>query len=408
LHPEIIIRVKKSKNILPVEDMFIMNKRRLFLMLLISIAIIFSGCIQEKPAQSNNEPSSSVSGNDYPKIASWLSKKEELISSKKPFDLVMTGWVTAEEAEKFKANNPDVTILAGLSLNWVWDNDEWMTFLKTVSNYGKTDPIEITEDMYLHRENGERCAFGWASEEWEHEEIYAMDPRNGKWVEFITSFYKNTLDQPQHDGIIVDMVTNKNWWCQDGITDTEWVESTDAIMQKVQDLNSKDKMIIFNAGKDLSDIDKFSQYMDGYVMENFLGEQLGTVFEDGLSAADSDYIVIYAVDTDNSGMKDLNRMRLGLTLSLLNDNTYFTYDMGTRDHGQAWWFPEYDANLGKALGEYYKKDNAYWREFKNGIVVISPNSDTNINFDKEYTDISTNKKSTSFTIDKGDGRIFIE
>jgi hypothetical protein len=66
-----------------------------------------------------------------------------------------------------------------------------MTFLKTVSNYGKTDPIEITEDMYLHGENGKRCAFGWASEEWGHEEIYAMDPRNGKWAGFITSFYKN-------------------------------------------------------------------------------------------------------------------------------------------------------------------------------------------------------------------------
>ncbi len=320
----------------------------------------------------------------------------------------MTGWVTAEEADKFKANNPDVIILAGLSLNWVWDNDEWMTFLRTVSNYGKTDPIEITEDMYLHKENGERCAFGWASKEWGHEEIYAMDPRNGKWVEFITSFYKNTLDQPQHDGIIVDMVANKNWWCQDAISDTEWVEATSAIMQKIQDFNTEDKMIIFNAGKDFSDIDKFSQYMDGYLMENFLGEQMKSTFEDGLEAANSDYIVIYGVDTDDAGIKDLKRMRLGLTLSLLSDNTYFTYDVGPRDHGQAWWFDEYDVRLGKPLGEYYIKDNAYWREFEEGIVVSSPNSDTAINFDKEYTDISTNKKSASFIIDKGDGRIFIE
>ncbi len=47
-------------------------------------------------------------------------------------------------------------------------------------------------------------------------------------------------------------------------------------------------------------------------------------------------------------------------------------------------------------------------EFEKGIVVSSPNSDTTINFDKEYTDISTNKKSASFIVDKGDGRIFIE
>ena len=382
-----------------------------FLILLLSCSgfVTFSGCVQGEAVRSAEElKPSKVSENNYPKIASWLSKKEELIGSNKPFDLVMTGWVTAEEAGKLKANNPDVLILAGLSLNWVWDNNEWMTFLKTVSNYGKTDPIEITEDMYLHNKNGERCAFGWASKEWGHEEIYAMDPRNGKWAEFITSFYKNALDQPQHDGVIVDMVANKNWWCPDAISDVEWVEATRAIMQKIQDLNSEDKMIVFNAGKDLSDIDKFSQYFDGYLMENFLGEQMKSIFEDGLEAADSDYIIIYGVDTDDSGIKDLKRMRLGLTLSLLSDNTYFTYDVGPRDHGQAWWFDEYDIRIGKPLGEYYKKDNAYWREFEKGIVVSSPNSDTAINFDKEYIDISTNKKSVSFIIDKGDGRIFIE
>ncbi len=396
-----------------------MNKKRLPLILLISI-VLFSGCAQEEPAQSNEEPQQEMieesklsndiipKNHDYPKIASWLSKKEELISSNKPFDLVMTGWVTTEEADNFKENNPDVIILAGLSLNWVWDNEGWMAFLKTVSNYGKTDPIEITEDMYLHKENGERCAFGWASEEWGHKEIYTMDPGNEKWAEFITSFYKNVLDQPQHDGIIVDMVANKNWWCQDAISDIDWVKSTSAIMQKIQDLNSEDKMVIFNAGKDLSDIDEFSQYMDGYLMENFLGEQLDASFEDGLEAANSDYIVIYGVDTDDTGIKDLKRMRLGLTLSLLNDNTYFTYDIGPRDHGQAWWFDEYDARLGKPLGEYYKKDNAYWREFEKGIVVSSPNSDTIVNLDKEYTDISTNNKSTFFIIDKGDGGVFIE
>lgn len=47
-------------------------------------------------------------------------------------------------------------------------------------------------------------------------------------------------------------------------------------------------------------------------------------------------------------------------------------------------------------------------EFEKGIVISSPDSDSHINFDKEYTDITTNKKSASFIMDKGDGRIFIE
>ena len=50
------------------------NKKRLLLILLVSIAILFSGCIQGEPAQSIEElKPPNVSENDYPKIASWLS-----------------------------------------------------------------------------------------------------------------------------------------------------------------------------------------------------------------------------------------------------------------------------------------------------------------------------------------------
>jgi len=45
----------------------------------------------------------------------------------------------------------------------------------------------------------------------------------------------------------------------------------------------------------------------------------------------------------------------------------------------------YDVNLGDPIGQYYKKDNAYWREFEKGIIVSSP-----------YENV------------KGDGRIYIK
>ncbi len=367
------------------------------------LAIIFlSGCV---PQNTNQETGAEF---NFPKIASWLAKKDEIIAGKHPYDLVMTAWFTPEEAEKIKVANPNAKILAGLSVNWVWDNRDWMSFLATVANYGKKDPIEITEEMYLHKPDSERCAFGWASEKWGQEEIYAMDPRNEKWIGLITSFYKNVLDQASHDGIIFDMVTEKQWWCPEAISDAEWLSATKNIFSKIEKLNTKNKLVIFNAGKDVSDINEFGEYFDGYLMENFMGDQMKTTFDDGLSAADSKYLVIYGVDTNDTGQKDLKKMRLGLTLSLLNDNAYFTYDFGPRDHGQDWWFSEYDADLGKPLGEYYKKDNAYWRNFENGLVVSSPYSDAKVSFNEEYTDVTTEEKSKSFSIEKGDGRIFIK
>ncbi|MBU0461172.1 MAG: hypothetical protein KJ574_01160, partial [Nanoarchaeota archaeon] len=94
-------------------------------------------------------------------------------------------------------------------------------------------------------------------------------------------------------------------------------------------------------------------------------------------------------------------------LSMLNDNTYFTYDFGPRDHGQAWWFQEYDVDLGRPSGKYHKKDDAYFREFEKGLVVSAPYSDISINLDEQMKDATTGVRSDSFTIEKGDGRIFV-
>jgi len=345
---------------------------------------------------------------NYPKITSWLAKKDEIIASGKPFDLIMTAFVMPDEAEKIRSQNRDAIILAGLTYNWTWNNPGWMEFLTTVASHGSGKTLEVTDDMYLKNPDGSRCPFGWESDVWGQEEIYAMDPRNPGWVELITSFYKAVLEQPQHDGIIVDMVVEKQWWCPDAISDAEWLEASKAIMAKVQQLNKEDKLVIFNAGKDLYDIDEFSDYFDGYVMENFMGNQLKSTYEQGLQAAADDYIIIYAVDTDDTGVKDMNKMRLGLTLSLLNDNTYFAYDFGPRDHGQAWWFPEYDADLGNPMGAYYEKDNTYFRDFEKGTVVSSPDTDETVTFDTIHTDITTNEQSQSFVVKKGDGRIFIK
>ena len=377
--------------------------------------ILLSGCVSEEPVEQPlivvpeevpvEEPEE-ISASDYPKIAIWLAKKDEVIASGKPYDLIMTAWLTPEEASQIRAQNPNVKLLAGLTTNWILDLEGWKLFLETVASYGNDESYELTENMYLKNPDGSKCAFGWESEEWNHEEIYAMDPRNPEWRELIFSFYKNVLDQPEHDGVIVDMVVEKQWWCPEAISDEEWEEATKEIFAELNEMNTEDKPIIFNAGLQFTDIDAYAEYMDGYVLENFLGEW-GADYDTGLEAADSDYIVIYAVDTDDTGIQDMKRMRLGLTLSLLNDNTYFAYDFGPRDHGQAWWYPEYDVDLGGPLGDYYKKDNAYWREFENGVVVSSPYSDVNVSFDEEHTDATSGVTSKTFTVEKVDGRIFI-
>ena len=344
---------------------------------------------------------------ESPKLAIWLAKKDEVIESQKPYSLIMSAWFEPQEADQMRAQNPDMLLLAGLTTNWIYDHEGWKEFLLTVASHNQDTTYKLTDQMYLKNSSGEKCAFGWESDEWNHDEIYSMDPRNPEWKELIVSFYSTVLEQPQHDGIIVDMVVEEQYWCPGSISREEWISATKQIMEEIQEKNTQSKLVIFNAGLQYEDLDEFKEDMDGYVLENFLVE-CGASYEQGLAAAETPYIVVYAVDTDDSGLKDLNRMRLGLTLSLLNDNTYFAYDFGPRDHGQAWWFPEYDVDLGEPLGVYYEKDGAYWREFENGVVVSSPNKEAAVEFETEYIDATTGISSKTFVVEAGDGRIYLE
>lgn len=372
--------------------------KKIFLPMLCLLILGGAGC--QQPARE-----AGIAGaGEYPKIASWLAKKDQIIGSGKPYDLVMSGWFEPGEAEAIKNNNTDALLLAGLTANWVWSNQDWLTFLTTAGNYGLEEPVAITEDMYLHQADGSRCDFGWASDLWNQEEIYSMDPRNPDWARLVVNFYKNALSQPRHDGIIVDMVTEKSW-CPEAISDQEWLEATKNIFQQIKALNKSNKLVIFNSGKDFSEIDEYAEYFDGYVMENFLGSW-GADFQAGLDAAAGDYLVVYAVDTENTGNIDEKKMRLGLTLSLLNDKTYFTYDVGPRDHGQAWWFDEYSVDLGRSQGDYYQKDGAYWRDFEKGIVVSNPFEDAQIEFQRQMIDATSGLESDNFKIDANDGRIY--
>ncbi len=126
-----------------------------------------------------------------------------------------------------------------------------------------------------------------------------------------------------------------------------------------------------------------------------------------MQGAESGYTVIYAVDTDDTGQQDMSKMRLGLVLSLLTDNTYFAHDFGPRDHGQAWWFDEYDVELGEPLSPYYQEGEAYYREFEKGVVVAAPYSGTTVTLDTPHTDVTSGDTATEFQVQSGDARIYV-
>src|SRR3989339_90592 len=62
------------------------------------------------------------------------------------------------------------------------------------------------------------------------------------------------------------------------------------------------------------------------------------------------YSLFNANTANNGGQDDYQKMRFGLTSALLG-NGYYSFDLGDQDHGQAWWYDEYDVRLGEPTGQ---------------------------------------------------------
>jgi hypothetical protein len=364
-----------------------------------------------------------------PQLALWLAKKGELIAHQSAsYDLVMSGWFEPAEAAAILQRRPSAKLLAGLSLTWVFNSEDWMSFLVTVANGGDPNgPLQITDDMYLMFDDDEdgvldrRCSPpGW------EDEIYAMDPRHEDWAELILSFYEVVGEQSQHDGVIVDML-DAYPFCEGAwsggvevpLDSDGWVDGQELLLAAVRADLHAEKWVIANAGRDFEEGSPFPQYLNGYLLENALGTQFGveTVAKlrasatRALETTNPPHIVVYAVDTDDTGDTTWSRFRRGLAGSLMMDNTYFAFDYGPRDHGGVddWWFEQYyDVDLGEPVALYCDPEHELCsREFTGGYAVVTGNAPVALFLDGAHVDVATGVEGEEFTVPPFDGRILV-
>jgi hypothetical protein len=360
-----------------------------------------------------------------PRLALWLAKKDELIGHESAgYDLVIASWFEPTEAGTIRPRRHSAKLLAGLSHTWVLDEPVWMEFFLAVANRGDPNgPLQVTDDMYLMLdEDGDgkldrKCsAPGWKG-------LYAMDPRHTGWREMILAFYETVAQQPQHDGIVVDMV-DAYPFCEDAwsgvvlapLDSATWVSAQDELLGLIRERVPTDKWMLANAGRDYPAGSPFPRHLNGYLLENFLGVW-GVGLEEGLASAQRalettqpPHIVIFAVDTDDTGDIDWRCFRVGFAASLLMDNTYFAFDYGSRDHGGVtdWWVPGYyEIALGNPLASYSYAEGMYRRDFERGTVVIATEEAVAVSLDAPHTDMATGEQGLEFVVREGDARILL-
>lgn len=108
------------------------------------------------------------------------------------------------------------------------------------------------------------------------------------------------------------------------------------------------------------------------------------------------------------GYSQLQKMRFGLTTALIGDG-YYGFDLNTRWPMQHWWYAEYDAPLGTALGSAQANADGTWqRDFAGGRVIVNPTPrEVHIKFASKHRDFTTSWSGKEMLLPSYDGRIYV-
>jgi hypothetical protein len=218
----------------------------------------------------------------------------------------------------------------------------------------------------------------------------------------------------------------------DGIAETrtvvnlEYQKGMTQLLRLTRELLGENAIIVGNPGVEWTNDLPYWDYANGHMQENSLGTMFGSswpriweIYQRNMQKPSPPSRIHWIVADTNQNQFDnakpdlppteLQKMRFGLAITLLGDG-YFGFDQGDGQHGQLWWFPEYDANLGLAKGDAKERSDGTWaREFDNGVVVVNPTTaEKAIEFENTYQDITTGTKSSHFSILPRDGRLFIK
>ena len=338
------------------------------------------------------------------------------------------------DLDRIRTLNPDIVILAWVPLGQQPPGTHHIS--------EGIPAISESPHWYCLKNDGDPVYSPWNE--------YMMNPyADGcAWPRYAAEFVlDNYLRNGEYDGIMFDMSSESapSWFSPDLTCDIDGDGDTDedddaryregiSLAYEIVRTELPETVLIGNGGVPWQrSRDEYFDFANGCMHENALGDEFGTSDWDGLwtgidgnmnpdSTADlqrhhyvqvdlrSGRDVQEAEEEDGLSAGDLRRMRLGLASSMLRD-TYFGFDRGDGLHGQFWWFPEYDADLGPPLGNY-RQDiygaGTWSREYAEGTVIVNPTSTSvPVAFPRTMEDMTTGDRGIAFTVPLSDGRIFV-
>lgn len=186
-------------------------------------------------------------------------------------------------------------------------------------------------------------------------------------------FYDNAWDNITYFAKTQDIDLNGDG-SADGNLDHAWREGMKTLYRETRRLAGRPIILV---GNGLTQV--YKEELNGNMFENFHNFSWAEFMGAYKKGNEGPYRVnIMNANTDNTGMEsDYQRVRYGVTSALL-ENGYYSFDYGDTKHEQTWWYDEYAADLGPALGSSvsqkelrsYQPD-VWRRDFEHGVAVVN-------------------------------------
>jgi len=363
-----------------------MMKKILLLFLLIIILI---------PCSTN----AATLKNTYPRLLNYFLKWEISDSEAaelSKWDVLVLDMEAAENSKsqilKIRELNPNIIILAYITSEEIIQNidDYNQAYMRQDLNSG------IIPAWYLHDTSGNKVS-NWPETAMLNVSSGAGKNSEGKlFNDYLPEFVASKIAKSGlWDGVFYDNIWGDVAWINsnnldlnnDGIKDSItqandlWSEGVKKILTKTRELCG-DQFLIVGNGRVYNGYNKL---LNGMMLEDFPSNwenggtwsgSIETYFkmpENSLSPA----LPLINVYDKNQG--NYQHFRYGLTSALLGEG-YYSYDYDVTNHGQTWWYDEYNVNLGPAYSKAYNLiDNnsqnlqaGLWRrDFKYGSVIVN-------------------------------------
>ncbi len=347
-----------------------------------------------------------------PQIANYylgpLPMDDDSVNKMARFDLLILSadqFMTRKSViEKMKKINPDIILLAYVPSQSY--NHKWWPQDAVFKN------LQVNDSWWLRDARGNIIST-WTG-------IYNTDMSIG-WSDALIDFVKNNiLQNGDWDGIFWDMVDGGVSFHnggnidlnRDGVRDVaknldeQWRNRVAYFLEKSQkELNVK--YIVINGNS----AEIYQKHINGRMYEDFptpweFGGNWNLILkglEKNQTLNKNPQLYIFNGTSKNTGKNtNYRHFRFGLASSLLFDNIFYSFDHGTEDHGQIWWYDEYQVNLGNPINSFYSisgkakfLDDVWRRDYANGIALINTTKKTyDLDLGGEFEKISGTQDKT--------------